>query len=88
MEESRRRVNSCPGDAGSMPTEAVVHLVAGGLFGLLMWWGNGKMRMPCRGGERTLPAFQSLRSKITAQAALSDRPECGYALVENRDTAT
>jgi AcrR family transcriptional regulator len=34
------------GDAGSMPTEAVVQFVGGGLFGLLMWWGNGKMRMP------------------------------------------
>ena len=33
-------------DTGSMPTEAVVQFVAGGLFGLLMWWGNGKMRMP------------------------------------------
>lgn len=32
------------GDA--MPPEAVVQYVAGGLFGLLMWWGNGKMRMP------------------------------------------
>jgi AcrR family transcriptional regulator len=33
-------------DTSSMPTEAVVQFVAGGLFGLLMWWGNGKMRMP------------------------------------------
>jgi hypothetical protein len=46
MEESRRRVNSCPGDTGSMPTEAVVQFVGGGVFGLLMWWGNGEMRMP------------------------------------------
>ncbi len=30
----------------SAPTEAVVQYIAGGLFGLLMWWGNGKMRMP------------------------------------------
>ena len=30
----------------AMPPEAVVQYVAGGLFGLLMWWGNGKMRMP------------------------------------------
>ena len=33
-------------DTGSIPTEAVVQFVAGGLFGLLMWWGSGKMRMP------------------------------------------
>ena len=30
----------------TMPAEAVVQYVAGGLFGLLIWWGNGKMRMP------------------------------------------
>jgi AcrR family transcriptional regulator len=30
----------------SIPTEAVVQYVAGGLFGLLIWWGNGRMRMP------------------------------------------
>lgn len=34
------------GDTGSIPTEAVVQFVAGGLFGLLMWWSNGKMRLP------------------------------------------
>jgi glucose uptake protein GlcU len=33
------------GDAREMPIEAVVQFVAGGLFGLLMWWGNGKMRL-------------------------------------------
>lgn len=32
-------------DAGSTPTEAVVQFVAGGLFGLLMWWVDGKMRL-------------------------------------------
>jgi AcrR family transcriptional regulator len=32
------------GDA--VPAEAVVQYVAGGLFGLLMWWGSGRMRMP------------------------------------------
>ena len=34
------------GAAGSMPIEAAVQFIGGGLFGLLMWWGNGKMRMP------------------------------------------
>jgi AcrR family transcriptional regulator len=27
------------------PIEAVSQFIGGGLFGLLMWWGNGKMRM-------------------------------------------
>jgi AcrR family transcriptional regulator len=34
------------GDAGSIPTEALIQFVAGGLFGLLIWWLDGKMRMP------------------------------------------
>jgi len=32
--------------ADTMPTEAMTQFIAGGLFGLLMWWGNGKLRMP------------------------------------------
>ena len=27
------------------PVEAVSQFIGGGLFGLLMWWGNGRMRM-------------------------------------------
>jgi len=27
------------------PIEAISQFIGGGLFGLLMWWGNGKMRM-------------------------------------------
>jgi len=27
------------------PVEAVSQFIGGGLFGLLIWWGNGKMRM-------------------------------------------
>ena len=27
------------------PVEAVAQFIGGGLFGLLLWWGNGKMRM-------------------------------------------
>lgn len=30
---------------GSTPTEAVVQYVAGGLFGLLMWWMDGNMEL-------------------------------------------
>ena len=31
---------------GAIPAEATVEFIAGGLFGLLMWWMNGKMRVP------------------------------------------
>jgi len=30
----------------SLPIEAVAQFVGGGLFGLLVWWGSGRMRMP------------------------------------------
>jgi hypothetical protein len=30
--------------AGSVPTEAVVQFVAGGLYGLLMWWLEARVR--------------------------------------------
>ena len=33
------------GGAYSVPTEAFVQFIAGALFGLLMWWLNGKMRI-------------------------------------------
>ena len=32
-------------ESSGVPTEALVHFVAGALFGLLMWWLNGKMRL-------------------------------------------
>jgi len=32
-------------DGGSVPTEALVQFIGGGLFGLLMWWLDGKMRL-------------------------------------------
>jgi hypothetical protein len=32
-------------DAGSLPAETTVQFVAAGLFGLLMWWLKGKMRL-------------------------------------------
>ena len=31
---------------GSVPAEAVVQYVAGGLYGMLAWWIDGKMRLP------------------------------------------
>jgi AcrR family transcriptional regulator len=33
------------GNGGSVPTEALVQFVGGGLFGLLMWWLEGKIRL-------------------------------------------
>lgn len=33
------------GDGSSVPTEALVQFIGGGLFGLLMWWLDGKMRL-------------------------------------------
>jgi len=32
-------------EAGSLPSETTVQFVAGGLFGLLIWWLKGKMRL-------------------------------------------
>jgi AcrR family transcriptional regulator len=34
-----------PGDPGSIPTEALVRLIAGSLYGLLEWWLAEKVRM-------------------------------------------
>lgn len=34
------------GDRAAPPAEAIAQFIGGGLFGLLQWWGNGKMRMP------------------------------------------
>ena len=33
------------GDASSIPAEALVQLIAGSFFGLLMWWLDGRVRM-------------------------------------------
>ena len=33
-------------DAAAMPVEAISQFIGGGLFGLLIWWGSGKLRMP------------------------------------------
>ena len=32
--------------ATDTPAEAMAQFIGGGLFGLLIWWGNGQMRMP------------------------------------------
>jgi hypothetical protein len=46
-----------PGDAHSIPTEAFVQFIAGGLFGMLMWRLGGKMRLP---GEELNALFRRL----------------------------
>jgi hypothetical protein len=33
------------GNANSIPAEALAHFIGGGLFGLLTWWMDGKMRL-------------------------------------------
>lgn len=33
------------GEGGAVPTEALAQFIAGALFGLLMWWLEGKMRL-------------------------------------------
>ena len=35
-----------PSDDAAMPVEAMAQFIGGGLFGLLIWWGNGRMRIP------------------------------------------
>ncbi len=40
-------------DGGSVPTEALVQFIGGGLFGLLMWWLDGKMRLSVEGVNAT-----------------------------------
>jgi AcrR family transcriptional regulator len=34
--------------ATETPAEAIAQFIGGGLFGLLIWWANGKMRMPVK----------------------------------------
>lgn len=50
----------------SVPTEAVVQFVAGGLFGLLMWWVNGKMRL-------SVPEVNSLFRQLAIPAVKAAR---------------
>jgi AcrR family transcriptional regulator len=47
-----------------VPAEATVHFIAGGLFGLLMWWLNGKMRISVEEANRifrqlSIPALRA-----------------------------
>jgi AcrR family transcriptional regulator len=50
-----------------IPAEAVAQFVAGGIFGLLVWWSNGKMRMPV---EEVNTLFRRLAIPAVKAAAL------------------
>jgi AcrR family transcriptional regulator len=42
---------------GPVPEEAIVQLIAGGLFGLMMWWLGGKMRLSVGEVNETFQRF-------------------------------
>jgi AcrR family transcriptional regulator len=54
-------------DEASMPAEAVVQFVAGGLFGVLMWWLEGKKRLSV---EEVDTAFRRLAIPAMKSAAV------------------
>lgn len=41
----REDVNTMMPKAGAVPKEAIVQFIAGGLYGLMMWWLSGKRRL-------------------------------------------
>jgi len=45
VREDVRAVVSVKSGAKSVPEEAIVQFIAGGLFGLMMWWLGGKRRL-------------------------------------------
>jgi len=58
---------------GATAAEAIAQFIGSGLFGLLIWWGNGKMRIPVDDVDalfRSL-AVPAMRSVTTAQPSLS-----------------
>jgi len=64
-----------PDDGSSTPSEALVQFIGGGLFGLLMWWLDGKMRI---GVEDVNALFRRLaipavKAAATAKTALLAR---------------
>lgn len=46
------KTTSSPGSADSIPPEAIVQFIAGGLFGLLTWWLNGKTKLSVQDANR------------------------------------
>jgi AcrR family transcriptional regulator len=54
-------------DSNTVPSEALVQFIAGALFGLLMWWLNGKMRLSVNEinmlfRKLAIPALQAARA--------------------------
>src|SRR5829696_3017160 len=56
-EVKQRSPGSAPASANGIPAEAFAQFIGGGLFGLLIWWANGQMRMPV---EQVDAAFRRL----------------------------
>lgn len=50
-------------DSGSAPMEAVVQYIAGGLFGVVIWWVDGRMRLSVEEVERRL-AIPALKAAL------------------------
>jgi AcrR family transcriptional regulator len=46
------KTTSSRGSADSIPAEAIVQFIAGGLFGLLTWWLNGKTKLSVQDANR------------------------------------
>ena len=46
-------------DTDATPLEAIAQFIGGGLFGLLIWWGNGKLRMPIHEVDATFRRLAS-----------------------------
>jgi AcrR family transcriptional regulator len=60
------RALMAPNGRGATPHEGVVQLVAGGLFGLVLWWVDGPMKLPVEEVDAlfrrlALPAVKAMR---------------------------
>jgi AcrR family transcriptional regulator len=69
------RAVATPNTAGAAPREAVVHLIAGGLFGLVLWWVDGPLKL-------SVEDVDTLFRRLAASAVSAMRPdrstyECG-----------
>jgi hypothetical protein len=68
MRNGSRTANEWRGEGNAVPTEALAQFIAGGLFGLLNWWLNGRM------------ATVSFRDQRAVSKARNTSPEGGGAL--------
>lgn len=62
----REDVKALPAQS-EMPEEAIVQFIAGGLFGLMMWWLSGKMRMSVEQMDETFRrlAIPAVKGAVT-----------------------